>query len=77
MILLSACLITSNEEHNLPRVLESVRGIVDEIVVVDSGSTDRTTEIANAHGAKVVLHAWTNFAEQKNIAAGIELVARK
>jgi len=69
MILLSACLITSNEEHNLPRVLESVRGLVDEIVVVDSGSTDRTTEIASEHGAKVISHAWTNFAEQKNFAA--------
>lgn len=69
MNLLSACLITSNEEHNLPRVLDSVQGVADEVVVVDCGSTDRTTEIARAHGAKVVSHAWTNFAEQKNIAA--------
>src|SRR5271169_3215078 len=64
---LSACLITSNEEHNLPRVLRSVEGVAD--VVVDCGSTDRTTEIARAHGANVVTHAWTNFARQKNIAA--------
>ena len=67
MNLLSACLITSNEERNLPRALSSVQGVADEIVVVDCGSTDRTTEIAREHGARVVIHAWTNFAEQKNI----------
>ncbi len=41
---LSACLITLNEEHNLPRAFASLEGIADEIVVVDSGSTDRTAE---------------------------------
>jgi glycosyltransferase involved in cell wall biosynthesis len=65
---LSACLITFNEEHNLRRVLNSAKGIADEIVVVDSGSKDRTQEIAREYGAKIVTHAWTNFAEQKNIA---------
>jgi glycosyltransferase involved in cell wall biosynthesis len=65
---LSACLITFNEEHNLRRVLNSVKGIADEIVVVDCGSKDRTQEIAREYGAKIVTHAWTNFAEQKNIA---------
>jgi len=69
MNLLSTCLITRNEEHNLPRVLHSVQGIADEIVVVDCGSTDGTLEIARGHGAKVVTRAWTNFAEQKNAAA--------
>lgn len=69
MNFISTCLITSNEEHNLPRVLNSVRGVADEIVIVDCGSKDRTVEIAQEHGAKVVTHAWTNFAEQKNIAA--------
>lgn len=69
MNLLSTCLITRDEEHNLPRVLNSVRGVADEIVVVDCGSQDRTMEIARDHGAKVITRTWTNFAEQKNIAA--------
>jgi glycosyltransferase involved in cell wall biosynthesis len=68
---LSACLITSNEEQNLPRVLNSIEGVADEIVVVDCGSKDRTQEIAREHGARVVTRAWTNFAEQKNFAAAV------
>jgi len=65
---LSACLITLNEEHNLPRALASIAGIADEIVVVDCGSRDRTLEIARERGAKIVINSWTNFAEQKNLA---------
>ena len=65
---LSACLITLNEEHNLPRALASLAGIADETVVVDCGSRDRSQEIAREHGAKVVTRTWTNFAEQKNAA---------
>jgi glycosyltransferase involved in cell wall biosynthesis len=69
---ISIALITLNEEQNLPRTLESVtplvRGGAGEIIVVDSGSTDRTIEIANSHGAKVVIEPWKGFAAQKNSA---------
>ncbi len=54
---LSVAIITHNEEENLTRTLDSVR-FADEIVVVDSGSTDRTVEIARSFGAKVFSEAW-------------------
>ena len=66
---LSACLITLNEEHNLPRALSSLSEIADEIVIVDSGSTDRTEAIAREHGAAFVTRAFTGYAEQRNFAA--------
>lgn len=69
MIPLTACLITLNEEHNLPRALASLRGVAEEIVVVDSGSTDRTLEIAREAGARVLSREWTGYADQKNYAA--------
>jgi glycosyltransferase involved in cell wall biosynthesis len=65
----SACLITSNEEHNLPRALSSLEGIADEIVVVDSGSTDGTAEIAKAKDVSFFDRPFTNHADQKNYAA--------
>ncbi len=66
---LSACLITLNEEHNLPRAFASLEGIADEIVVVDSGSRDRTAEIANGQGVSFFERSFTNHADQKNYAA--------
>ena len=65
---LSAVVITLNEEKNLPRCLKSVKNIVDEIIVVDSGSKDKTIEVAKKFGAKVYLRKFDNFANQKNFA---------
>jgi glycosyltransferase involved in cell wall biosynthesis len=64
---LSVAIITLNEEDNLSRTLNSVR-FADEIVVVDSGSTDGTVEVAKSFGAKVLSEAWKGFALQKNSA---------
>ncbi len=50
---ISLCMIVKNEEDNIGRCLESIKSIVDEIIVVDTGSTDRTIEIALSMGAKV------------------------
>src|SRR5215467_4518218 len=64
--------ITFNEEANLGRTLQSVQPLVadgkGEIIVVDSGSTDRTVEIAKSFGAKVFVEEWKGFAAQKNSA---------
>ena len=57
MPLLSAILITYNEERDLPQALASLHGLADEIVVVDSGSTDRTCELARQSGARVAVRA--------------------
>jgi len=64
---LSVAMIAMNEEANLPRTLESVRW-ADEIIVVDSGSKDRTLEIAQSFGAKTSYHAFGGHGEQKNVA---------
>ena len=73
-VTLSVVLITQDEEGNLPRTLESVMPLVrdgrGEIIVVDSGSTDRTVEIARSYGAKVFSEPWKGFAAQKNSAIG-------
>lgn len=62
---LSAVVITLNEEENLPRCLKSL-GWVTEVLVVDSGSTDRTREIAENAGVRVLQHAWEGYGQQKN-----------
>jgi glycosyltransferase involved in cell wall biosynthesis len=65
---ISACIITLNEERNLPRCLASVAPLVDEILIVDSGSTDATPEIAAKYAARVVTQAWLGYVGQKNFA---------
>ena len=65
---ISAALIVKNEEENLPRLLKSITGKFDEIVVVDTGSTDRTIEIAKEYGCKVYEKEWNGFADARNYA---------
>ncbi|HEX3685299.1 MAG TPA: glycosyltransferase family 2 protein [Bryobacteraceae bacterium] len=65
---ISATIIAFNEERNIARVIESLR-CCDEILVLDSGSNDRTVEIATNLGARVVEASWHGYAAQKNIAA--------
>ncbi len=66
---LSLCVIARNEQDNLPRLLRSVRGVVDETVVVDTGSTDRTRDVARAYGARVFEIPWRNdFSFARNAA---------
>lgn len=68
MTKLSVTIITRNEEHNLPRALESVRW-ADEVIVLDSHSTDRTADIACQFGAKVFQCEWPGFGAAKQAAA--------
>ncbi|MCE0484329.1 MAG: glycosyltransferase family 2 protein [Methylacidiphilales bacterium] len=65
---ISACLITLNEERNLPRCLKSIAPLADEIVVVDSGSRDATAEVAGQFGARVIQQKWLGYVDQKNFA---------
>jgi hypothetical protein len=62
-----ACIIARDEEERLPAALASV-AFCDEVVVVDSGSRDRTVELARAAGARVVEHPWLGFGTQRNVA---------
>jgi glycosyltransferase involved in cell wall biosynthesis len=65
--MLSACLIVKNEEKNLPRCLRSIQAAADEIIIVDTGSTDRTVEIARQFDAKVGFFEWRDdFAAARN-----------
>ena len=66
-ITISACLIVKNEEKQLPGCLESIKDMVDEIIIVDTGSTDRSIEIAKGFGANVYKHPWENdFSKHRN-----------
>ncbi|NSB30294.1 glycosyltransferase [Clostridium saccharoperbutylacetonicum] len=63
----SLCMIVKDEEEYLPRCLSSIKDIVDEIIIVDTGSSDKTVEIAKNFGAKVYYFKWNNdFSEARN-----------
>ncbi len=67
MVTISLCMIVKNEEACLGTCLKSLQGIVDEMIVVDTGSTDRTKEIAREYGASVYDFQWTgDFSEARN-----------
>ncbi len=69
MVTISLCMIVKNEEDCLGRCLKSLKGIADEIIVVDTGSTDRTKEIATENGASVFDFKWTgDFSDARNYA---------
>ena len=64
---ISICMIVKNEEKHLPKCLESVGGLGAEIVIVDTGSTDQTVEIARRYGARIFYFPWNNnFSDARN-----------
>jgi len=72
--MLSVVIITKNEEMNIGRCLTGVREIADEVIVVDSGSSDRTVDIARNLGARVYHQDWLGFDKQKNYAASLAVM---
>ena len=68
MIKISVAIITYNEEDNITRCLQSVKGIADEIVVIDSHSDDKTVQISEKLGARVIKRPFPGHIEQKNFA---------
>lgn len=66
---LSVVIITLNEERNIKRCLDSVKGVADEIIVIDSFSTDKTKEISLAAGAKVFDKSWEGYGNARNTGA--------
>ncbi len=65
---LSVTVITLNEEKNLARCLDSVKDFADDLVIIDSGSTDDTIKIAETFGAKIFVRRFDNYSNQKNFA---------
>jgi glycosyltransferase involved in cell wall biosynthesis len=63
---ISVVIITLNEGKNIGRCIDSVKGVADEIVVLDSGSTDATAQLAEALGARVYVHPFDDYVAQKN-----------
>jgi glycosyltransferase involved in cell wall biosynthesis len=66
-VAIAACMMVKNEEKHLSQCLDSIKDLVDEIIIVDTGSTDRTIEIARSYGASVYEHPWENdFSKHRN-----------
>src|SRR5687768_5013489 len=65
---ITATIITLNEQDRIAEAIASL-ACCDEVLVVDSGSTDRTCQIASARGAQVIQHSWESYSRQKNFAA--------
>lgn len=68
MMRISVVIITFNEQENVGRCIDSVQGVADEVLVVDSGSTDATYRIATEKGARFISHEWEGYSAQKNFA---------
>ena len=69
MSYLSVIILTKNEKKNIETTIRNAWRCADEVLVVDSGSTDKTVELAEKNGARVVFRAWNNdFAAQRNFA---------
>lgn len=69
MFTLSVVILTKNEEKNIIDVIANAKKCTNNVFIVDSGSTDRTVDLANKHGAEVVFRKWDNdFAAQRNFA---------
>ena len=68
MATISLCMIVKNEEMHIARCLDSVAELVDEIIIVDTGSTDRTVEIVSEYTSEVYFFTWNdNLSEARNI----------
>lgn len=65
---LSICMIVKNEEKNIARCLESIKEIADEIIIVDTGSSDKTIDICKNYSVKLINYEWNNdFSEARNV----------
>ncbi len=64
---ISAVIITKNSGHTLRNCLESLQAVADEIIVVDSGSTDNTLDLASAYGCKIITTSWLGYGPTKNL----------